>query len=413
MIRLFMLLLVIGWVVVCVVPSSHAITLDEAVATALKQNLELQALRLEEQVARAQLEKARLPLIANPVIEGAGAKKEKPAEDGSGKFTNYGIKLSQEFEIAGQRGIRIDVARKNVERVKLEVLDKERTLAYDTKEAFTRALASMKRAELAREVVRLQEELLEFAKIRYRAGAASALEVNLAEVELSKARRDLLFAARESKEALLELQGMMGFGSGDPLTLEGDLSLEPVSVPDLATLKELAGRQRPDIKAASLEVDRAKRSLDLVNREAIPNVTLGGFFDRDENRNELGATLSISIPIFDRKQAEKKEAFVKASQARIRQTMVHKTAEREIEEIHTALTTCVEELSLFKKEIMNKSLENMNLLNLAFKEGKISFFDVRVAQRETFEIQVAYLETMVRARRAMHAIEKAVGGGVK
>ena len=49
-------------------------------------------------------------------------------------------------------------------------------------------------------------------------------------------------------------------------------------------------------------------------------------------------------------------------------------------------------------------MENLSLLHLAFQEGKISFFDVRVAQRETFEIQFAYLDALYRGRRAVSQI---------
>ena len=392
---------------------AQGMSIDEAVTTALKQNPELQALRFEEETAKGQLEKAKLPLIANPVIESAGSKKEKPSEEGSGRFTNYGFKLSQEFEIAGQRGVRIDVAKKNLERVAYEIRDRERTLVSDVKDAFIRALASKERAELAKEVVRLQEELLAFTKIKYQAGAVSGLEVNLAEVELSKAKRDLLSAGRESREAILALQGVMGAGPGNGFSVEGELSLKTVFTPDKESLKERAVQIRPDIKTASLEVDRAKRAVDLVNREAIPNVTLAGFFDRDEKRNEVGAILSVSIPLFDRKQAERKEAMARASQARIRRAALEKTVEREIDEAHSNLTASFEELSLYNKEIISKSSENLDLLSLAYKEGKIGFFDVTVAQKEAFEIRFAYLETMVRARRAVHAIERAIGGEAK
>ena len=58
--------------------------------------------------------------------------------------------------------------------------------------------------------------------------------------------------------------------------------------------------------------------MDLAQRSAIPNIVLGGFYNRDEMRNDLGLSVSISIPLFDRKQAEKKEAQARAAQARVR-----------------------------------------------------------------------------------------------
>jgi outer membrane protein TolC len=60
-----------------------------------------------------------------------------------------------------------------------------------------------------------------------------------------------------------------------------------------------------------------------------------------------------------------------------------------------------------------RTLENLDLLQLAFKEGKISFYDVRVAQRETIETRNAYLQTRLTAQRAYNALERAIGGELR
>jgi len=126
-----------------------ALTLDDAVQRALTHNPDLQALRLEEGSAKGQNERARLLLINNPTLEGNVSKKDRPAAEGGGKFTNYGFKLSQELEIAGQRGDRVDVAEKELARVKLEIADKERILVADVKDAFTRLLSLKRKSSLA------------------------------------------------------------------------------------------------------------------------------------------------------------------------------------------------------------------------------------------------------------------------
>ena len=60
-----------------------------------------------------------------------------------------------------------------------------------------------------------------------------------------------------------------------------------------------------------------------------------------------------------------------------------------------------------------KAAENLKLLNLAFREGKIGFFEVRLAQKDTNEAQLAYIEAQTRTQLALNAIEKITGGKVK
>ena len=388
----------------------QGMTMDEAVKMALESNFELRALKIEEEVAKGQLEKAQILFPGNPVVERSLSRKDRPTVDGGGRSTNYSMKLSQEFEVAGQRGLRIELARKNLSGVILGIKNKERILAYEVKDTFARSLALKKKVELTGRVAALQEELLDFTKVKYEAGSVSGLEVNLAEVELGKAKRDRLSVERELRESLLALQGLIGSPIEPGFGLDGELSPQGYPLPDKEVLKERAAKLRPDLRAASLEVERSSRAIDLVNREMVPNVTLGGFHGRDEQKNETGIVASVSIPLFNRKKAERIEAQARASQAKIRRSGVERTLDREIEEAHSSLTYALNELAIFRKEIVMKSLENLNLLNFAFKEGKISFFDVRTAQKDTVEIQFIYLDTILRAQRLVYAIENVAGG---
>ena len=391
----------------------YSMTMDDVAQYAIKNNPEFVAQRLEERMAKGQLEKASLLLKTNPTLEGAVSKKERaPGEEGN-RFTNYGFKLSQEFEIAGQRGVRIDIAEKEISTAVLVIKDRERLLISEVKDSFGKVLALRKKRELAQEVVRLQEELLGLTKIKFQAGEVSGLDVNLAEVEVSKAKRELLLLERECKEALLALKGLMGLNSDMSLSVEGELPSAVTNLPDKETLRTIAFSERPDLRTVALEVRKAEAVIDLVNKEAVPNVTLAGFYDKDEQKNEVGLTISIPLPFFDRKQGEKLEGRARAEQSRIRVDGLKRTIEREIEQACTALESAFEELSIFKKEILNKAAENLNLLNLAFKEGKIGFFEVRLAQKETVDIQFAYLDSQLRMQIALDAIEKVTGGSFK
>ena len=389
------------------------LTLEQAVTLALEKNPELQTLRLEEESAKGRNEKAQLPLINNPTLEGNISKKDKPEEEGGGKFTNYGFKLSQEFEFAGQRGARIKVSEKELLRVKLEIRDKERILISDVKDAFTRALSLKKKSGLARENVRLNEELLGYTKVKFEAGEVSGLDVNLSEVELSKAKKELLLAERQYREALLVLQGLLGLSPDMSFAIKGDLPSEAPALPDKEALKSLALSHRPDSKAAAFEMEQTESALELAKKEAFPNITLSGFYDRDERRDVVGMEISVPLPFFDRKQAEKKQAFAIAEGAKIKTAGLKKTIEREIDQVFNDISSAIEELSLFKKEILVKAAENLDLLNLGFKEGKIGFFEVRLAQKDTIEAQFAYIEAQTRTQLALNAIEKITGGAVK
>lgn len=392
---------------------AYAMTIEEAVGLALRQNPDLQALRTEEGIALGKLEKARLPFKSNPTLDSYVSKKERPENDSGSAYTNYGIKVTQEFEIAGQRGSRITVAENELIGIKAGVKDKERILTADVKNAFARSLAMKNKNALAEEIIRLKEEFLGYSRIKFQAGDISGLDVNLAEVELSKAKKELLLLQRDYRESILTLQGFFGEAPDLTLSLHGKLPSELPVLPDKKSLKGFALNNRPDAMTAVSEVEKTKASLSLIKKEVIPNISLSGFYDRDELRNITGVGISIPLPFFDRKQAEKKEAVARTESARVRSNGLKQAIEREVEQAFSELAAANEELTLFKREIIAKTRENLNLLNFAFKEGKISFFEVRLAQKDTIEVQFAYIDAQIRAQLAINMLEKTTGGTLK
>lgn len=391
---------------------SLAITINEAVDTALKNNPDLQAVRLEKDAAQGRFDQAGLWLRSNPVIEESLSRKDS-VPGGGEKVTNKGLSLSQEFEIAGQRGLRVDAARNGMEKTAQDIRDLQRIMIADVKDAFAKALSAKRKVELAAEAVRLQEELTGSATVKFQAGDISQLELNLAEVELGKARRERLLAEKDRRASLLDLQMRLGLTLKSDFSVDGDLPMEAPQVPDKEKLRVLTASQRPDALSASAEVRQARSVMKLAGREAIPSFTVTGFYSQDDRLNETGVMLSFPLPLFDRKQADRKEAAAKAGQALIRQATLERSIEREIEEAYANLVSASEELSLFKKDVLGKALENLGLMNLAFKEGKFGFFEVRLAQKDTIDAQFAYLESQVRLQLAMNALEKVTGGSLK
>jgi cobalt-zinc-cadmium efflux system outer membrane protein len=211
---------------------------------------------------------------------------------------------------------------------------------------------------------------------------------------------------------MLGLQGLLGVKLSSSFSIEGELPSEAPVISDKNTPQEAVALQRPDVQSAAAEVQQAKAAMKLAGREAIPSVTVSGFYNEDDRLNEAGVMLSFPLPFFDRKQSDRKEAAAKAGQALIKQASLERSIDRELEEAHANLVAAVDELSLFKKDFLGKTMENLSLMNLAFKEGKFGFFEVRLAQKDTIDAQFAYLESQVRLQLALNAWEKATGGNL-
>ncbi len=398
--------------IVCCVNTLSALTLEEAVAAGLRNNPELSAFRFEEETARGQLTRAKLPPFSNPTIGGGMSTQTRPPGDPGGAFRNNQLSVSQSVEIGGQRALRIDAATSGLERTRLEILDLARLLRTEIKNSFAQALFTREREALAREYLHLQEELSNLVSIKHKAGDVAALEVNLSMVELARAQRDVIAAATGYRNSLLSLARIIGMPAGSPVSIEGELAPALPPLPGKETLLARAG-ERPDVRAAEAETKRSEAAERLARREVVPNVVWSLYQGKTEGGDEKGGTLGVSIPLFDMRQGERIEARAKLSQARVRAAGVTRIAQKEVEESYAAAVSARHELDLFKTAILGPTAENLDLLQLAFKEGKISFYELRIAQRETIETRNMYLQSLLSAQLAYNALERATGEELK
>lgn len=145
------------------------------------------------------------------------------------------------------------------------------------REAYARALSWAEERTIAAEGVSLARSAIAAAEDRYRSGAASRIEVNTARVELGRAARAGLEAARAHAEALARLRVLLGFHAATPPALEGDLrSTAPRPRLDREQLITRARQRRPHVAAAGLEIASAAAARGLAGRQAFPRPRVGG-----------------------------------------------------------------------------------------------------------------------------------------
>ncbi|GFO58424.1 RND transporter [Geomonas silvestris] len=391
------------------------LTLAQLVDYALSHNGSLAALRQEEGIYRAQAEKAATPI--NPVLDleaATGALTGSPAE------SRLSLGLTQEFQTAGKRAKRVDVAEKAREAQRWQLADRERSLKEELKTAFYDTLLAEKRLELGNRVGDLNRQLLEVARERLNAGDIPELELNLVKVELARTQ-----ASRVERERALalnrsRLSTLVGLPAGDSSRLAG--SLEPGGAPQksLAELKELARSQRPDLKVLGVELDKGDAELALARAEAVPNLNLGLVLSRDATSIEVGGIegkdtsytvglrLSMPLPLFDRNRAGIAEAGARVLSATTRRSAALVEAEREVESAFASLKAAEEVLALYRGELIPQLEENLALSREAYRLGELGILAVIEEQKKFFEVNDGYLAAQHARQVALGRLEAAV-----
>lgn len=392
--------------------AGSALTVDEALQLAREQNPELLAARQELEVARGGLVTAELVNRFNPTVRGRGFNRDF-AEGGSGdQFQAF---LSQEVEVAGQRGLRIDSANRTIERVEAVIADRERRLAGAVKRAFFTALYKRERLGLLRTIETFNRRVRDAAVERFRAGATAVMESNLAEIRYGQARKETLAGEAAYQAALFELRRILGEAPDSPVEPSGELRGTPVPG-RLAGLLSRGLEQRPDLLAAERAVRQVEAERALTRRMIIPNPTFQGIYQTERERaggspdTIVGGGISIPLPLVDRNQGELVVLGGRARQARHQVTATRRQIEQEVSSAFREYEAAGRAVQVFQQEVLQQVHENLRFIEIAYREGKISLLQFIVVQDDLTRAQLSYLDSLSQFRLAEADLEQAIGG---
>ena len=399
------------------------LTIADARAAALRANPELAATRLETEIARGLLRQAGVVRF-NPSADvlSAGA-------SGNG----LELSVSQEVEIAGQRGARRAVARAGVARAQFTVADAARLTLADVGRAFYRAVAADRRAALATEVLQLNERLAQVSTRQLREGEISKLDYNLAIVEVGRARARALAARREQQQSVIALRRVTGLPAELPLIAVFDSSVHrhvvldslnvpsrtiivDVGAPGDATVVQLVARalaQRPDLAERGAAVAQAEADVSLARRQALPNLVTRVLTAQNAagTGQSLRPGVGLSIPLFNRNQGEIETRRAIARRVVLERSATATLVRAEVESALRAYEAAAGEVEVLETTVLGPARDNRRLLEAAYREGKVGLPVLLLIRNQVIDAEQEYWSAWLAERDAIAALTAAVGVG--
>ncbi|GAX61654.1 outer membrane protein [Candidatus Scalindua japonica] len=388
----------------------QTVSLKDCIEIAYANNLQLVAARNRLGIAEADRIKASFLLPSNPkVISKVG---ERDGPDGA-RTTDYMVRLSQEFQVFGQRRKRINVSNKLIERVKFEISDMERDVIAKVKANFYEVLTFLEIVKLREYAENIFERIHSASEERYKAGAISALELNSMKIRYGVARQQHLIADNNYQNSLLDLKLILGKPRDEVLNIQGKLSYEELKI-SMDDILVSAYKTRPDLKVAEIEKERASKEITLRKAEIVPNPTLSGFFSREERTDDIvGGFVSISIPVWDRKQPELKKARTAKSTASINISNKRLEIQNDVATAYRTFMAAKQGIAIYTEDIMPQVNENLKLNEISYKEGKINFVGFLTVQSDLIETQTTFFQALLSYNKAIINLEAASGVQMK
>jgi cobalt-zinc-cadmium efflux system outer membrane protein len=385
---------------------ARAVSVDEAVELALEHNPDFAAVAQELKVAQAELQRANYVSQFNPEIATEAGWRERTGQSNS---QDWRVLITQQFEIFGQPKLRRQAARFGYERASESVKNEARLLALAVKMTFFEALRASHEASLLSELAHLDQKLNEAAQARLKAGEISQIDANLARVRFGESQRALLQARERYRLERSSLGRLLGGAAGIEPEPSGELRVEPIRI-DPERLLETAKANRPDYKAAQLEISRLKAQAALNRRLALPNPTVGPFVGHENNTEHfVGISVRVPIPLFDRKQAEGTAIAARLTQARARMRALELKLKHEVSDAWHGYQTALEVVKVNQHEVVKPARQSFALLEDAFNAGKLDLLSLSIAERQAFEARMGYIRAWFDLVSAQTSLQLVLG----
>lgn len=349
--------------------------------------------------ARGRLAGARTLVQQNPTID-AVANSDRRFERRSE------LELTLPIELGIRRSKRMGVARAEVQREVHLVGDTRRHAIGAALAAYYRVLHVAQRVVAAQERKALAEELHRVATEKFRTGDAARLDVNVAEIELSRAASDILSEERALAVMRADLAIVLGLPWSATLAVAGELSDRSFFDHQPAGVEP---GQRADVLAAQSEVRAAAAGLALGRLALLPDVSLRWNYGHEDGQSVERRGLAVTVPLFNLGQGERGEARARRERARVELESRQVAAATEAEAARVAYSAAVAAARQLEDHGVPRALETEVMARESYRAGKMDLPAVLVVRREALDTRREYLDRLLEA--ALSGIDLAVATG--
>lgn len=233
----------------------------------------------------------------------------------------------------------------------------------------------------------------------------------------ANARDEAVTRLRQARRTLALLLGIPA-SQADAIEPRGRVTDRPAAVPTTDQLVGLALANRPDLAAVRLGVRSALANAEVQRREGFPDVfalyTPYNINSNNGNPNTQAATswaagVFATIPLANRNQGNVRRANRNVMQTQMEVTARERQVAAEVEIAAMEFAGAHTAVERFQVTILPRAGHRLNDYHARYTEGNVSLDTYLNIQRDFNDVLRQYRDALVRRRRAMLAINTAVG----
>lgn len=348
----------------------------------------------------------------NPELSADRTRRRAPAQDGIA--SEWGLGISQSFEIGGQQQRRREEAMASLESLRAEIEDARRQARAEASMRFQAVLSAQRSLQLEQRSVELFDSTLMAVTRRRRAGEDTRLDANVALIEAERAINALAVSRERLQGARAELAAVLQLPPSVLPDVIGELEVpSELALPyDLEQLLASA-RASPKLSALAARKNAARARVALEHASRYPDVTIGMRTGRDglSDSRERTTTLSLAVPLplFRRNEAAIGQALTEEAQAETDIAVVMRDRQAEVLQFWKRLDSQRLRVARLQRAMVAASTENRQLAAKSRQAGQIGLLDQLLINRQALDAERDLNEALAEFHTTRIELENAAG----
>ncbi|HVM62687.1 MAG TPA: efflux transporter outer membrane subunit [Verrucomicrobiae bacterium] len=281
---------------------------------------------------------------------------------------------------------------------------------------------AQQRLAIANKNIAAQQEAVDIARARFRAGLASELDVKQADVLLATTQSQVPMIETAFKAGVHRLGVLLGREPGALLRELETVAPIPSTPPEVPVgLPSDLLRRRPDVRRAERELAAATANIGVQTAELFPKFSLtgvagfqsfgvGDWFSGGSKYWSAGPTVTWRLLDYGHVRSQIQTANAQAEQSL---AVYDRTVLEALEDVENAMVAYAQEQVRHRtlQDAVDASRSAVEISNQLYKNGLTSFLDVVDAERSLYQAEDALVQSERTVTADLVTLYKALGGG--
>jgi outer membrane protein TolC len=306
-------------------------------------------------------------------------------------------------------------ARESLRANEFAVEDSRDLIVQSVGAAYLEAFAVRARMEATRAQIETATTLHQRAMQQRRAGLATTLDINRAQVQMLTAQQRLAALRADLTKRKIDLARLIGLPATDQYELATNVPSLPLPTQIVDDALKQATERRADLKAAEAQVRAAERALAAAEAERLPSVSLDAEYggnrasDKPVHSTYIVAG-AVHVPLWQggRAAGAIQEATAVLSQRRAELEDLKSDIEADVRRAYADLEAAATEVDVAQASLQVTG-ENLVLTRQRFDAGVSDNVSVVQSQESLAAAQFDYINSVLAHNMAKLAVARAIG----